>query len=67
MSTNDRKSEPQSDYPNTDVSHVNRYLLNPKSTCNIGTWNLQTMCITSKTAQVIMEMENYKLDILGID
>ena len=34
--------------------------------CNIGTWNVQTMYRTSKTAQVIKEMGNYKLDILCI-
>ena len=66
MSTNDIESDHQSNNHNTDVSNVNRYLLNPKSNCNIGTWNVQTMYITSKTAPVIKEMGNYKLDILGI-
>ena len=66
MSTNDRESDHQSDNPNPDVSNANRYLLNSKSNCNIGTWNVQIMYSTSKTAQVIKEMGNYKLDILGI-
>ena len=60
MSTNDIESDHQSN------NHNNRYLLNPKSNCNIGTWNVQTMYSTSKTAQVIKEIGNYKLDILGI-
>ena len=42
------------------------YLLNPKSNCTIGTWNVQTMYSTSKTAQIVQEMGNYQLDILGI-
>ena len=32
--------------------------------CNIGTWNVQNMYSISKTAQLIKEMGNYKLDIL---
>ena len=66
MSTNDREGNHQSDNPHPDVSIVNRYLLNYKSNCNIFTWNVQTMYSTSKTAQIIKEMENYKLYILGI-
>ena len=66
MLTNVRENDHQSDSPSPDVSNVNRYLLNPKSNCNIGTWNVQTMYNTSKTAHVIKEMGNYKLDILGI-
>ena len=66
MSTNDIESDHQSNNHNPDVSNVNRYLLIPKSNCNIGTWNVQTMYSTSKTAQVIKEIGNYKLDILGI-
>ena len=68
MSINDREreSDHQSDNPSPDVSNVNRYLLNSKSNCNIGTWNVQTIYSTSKTTHVIKEMANYKLDILGI-
>ena len=32
----------------------------------MGTWNVQNMYSTSTTAQVIKEIGNYKLDILGI-
>ena len=63
MSTIDRESDQQCDNPNPDVSNVNRYLLNPKSNCNIGTWNVQSMHSTSNSAQVIKEMGIYKLDI----
>ena len=66
MSTNDIESDHQSNTQNPDVSNVNRYLLNPKSNCNIGTWNVHTMYSTSTIAQVIKKMGNYKLDILGI-
>ena len=55
------ESDHQSNNHNPNVSNVN-----PKSNCNIGTWNVQTMYNISKTAQGIKEMENYKLDILGI-
>ena len=66
MSTNDIESDHQSNNHKPDVSNVNTYLLNHNSNCYIETWNVQTMYITSKTAQVIKEMGNYKLDILGI-
>ena len=62
----DRESDYQSDNPNTDVSNVNRYVLNTKSNCNRDTWNVQTICNTSYTVQVLKEMGNYKLGILGI-
>ena len=47
MSTNDIESDYQSNDHNPDVSNENKYLQNPKSTCNIGTWNVQTMYSTS--------------------
>ena len=61
MSTNDLESDHQSNNHNTDVSNGNRYVLNPKFNCNIGTWIVQSMYITSKTAHVIKEMGHYKL------
>ena len=42
------------------------YLLNPKSNCNIGTCNVQTVYHIENFKETITEMENYKLDILGI-
>ena len=38
----------------------------PKHTLKIGSWNVRTMYQVGKTKQVVNEMENYKLDILGI-
>ena len=69
MSTNVIENDHRSTNPNADlrnVNNVNSSLLNPKSNCNIGTWNVQTMYSTSKTAQIVKEMGNYQLDILGI-
>ena len=69
MSTNAIASDHRSANPNADirnVSNVNSSLLNPKSNCNIGTWNVQTMCSISKIAQIVKEMGNYQLDILEI-
>ena len=69
MSTNVIASDHRNANPNADlrnVKNVNSSLLNPKANCNIGTWNVQTMYSTSKTAQIVKEMGNYKLDILGI-
>ena len=69
MSTNVIENDHRSANPNADirnVNNVNSSLLNPKSNCNIGTWNVQTIYSTSKTAQIVKEMGNYQLDILGI-
>ena len=69
MSTNVIENDHRSANPNADlrnVNNVNSSLLNPNSNCNIGTWNVQTMYSTSKTAQIVKEMGNYQLDILGI-
>ena len=43
-----------------------RPLLNPKSKCHIGTWNVRTTSQTGKTAQVEREMLLYRISILGI-
>ena len=40
--------------------------LGPKALVRIGTWNVRTMYETSKCAQVIKEMNNLNIDILGI-
>ena len=69
MSANVIASDHRSANPNADlrnVNNVNSSLFNPKSNCNIGTWNVQTMYSTSKTAQIVKEMGNYQLDILGL-
>ncbi|KAK2174582.1 hypothetical protein NP493_793g01000 [Ridgeia piscesae] len=41
-------------------------LLGPKTKISIGTWNVRTMNVASKLAQVILEMKRYRLDILGV-
>ena len=56
MSTNVIASDHRSANPNADLRNVNSSLLNPISNCNIGTWNVQTMYSTSKTAQIVKEM-----------
>ena len=40
--------------------------LGPKTVIRIGYWNVRTMAQTTKTAQVVKEMERYRLSILGI-
>lgn len=42
------------------------HLLSMKAITRIGAWNVRTMYETGKTAQVTKEMDNYKLQILGI-
>ena len=41
-------------------------LLDAKTHLRIGTWNVQTMFDTSRTTQVLREMQSYKLHILGV-
>ena len=45
---------------------VRESLLGPKAKIHLGAWNVRTMCEASKTAQVIIQMKRYGLDILGI-
>ena len=40
--------------------------LNAKNSVRIGTWNVRTMWKTSRSAQVVRLMRDYRLDILGI-
>ena len=40
--------------------------MTPKSTMCVGCWNVRTMYTAGKAAQVTLEMERYRLDILGI-
>ena len=49
-----------------EVRSATHNLLGPKNRTRLGTWNVRTMYATSKTAQVLNEMEKYQLDILGI-
>ena len=41
-------------------------ILSTRTTTTIGTWNVRTMYEAGKTAQVVAEMRNYGLNILGI-
>ena len=41
-------------------------LLSPRTTTQVGTWNVHTMYETGKTAQIAAEMSRYKLAILGL-
>ena len=59
MSTNVIENDHRSANPNADlrnVNNVNSSLLNPKSNCNIGTWNVQTMYITQALSKTKTEM-----------
>ena len=55
-----------SDQSPWEVRGVKESLLGPKAKIRIGAWNVRTMFETSKTAQVLKEMQRYNLDILGI-
>ena len=41
-------------------------LLDAKTHLSIGTWNVRTMSDTSRTTQVLREMQSYELHILGV-
>ena len=41
-------------------------LLTPKTVINIGCWNMRTLYQTGRLAQVLQEMHQYKISLLGI-
>ena len=41
-------------------------ILNPKDVCRVGCWNLRTLYQTGKLAQVVNEMEQNNIEILGV-
>ena len=41
-------------------------LLSTRASTNIGTWNIRTMFVTGKTAQVSTEMRRYNIAVLGL-
>ena len=49
-----------------EASNVRTSLLDAKTKLQIGAWNVRTMFDTAKTAQVVYEMRQYKIHILGI-
>jgi endonuclease/exonuclease/phosphatase family metal-dependent hydrolase len=42
------------------------HLLSCRKTARLGCWNVRTMWEQGRTAQVLTEMRNYRIDILGI-
>lgn len=48
------------------VSHPTSRILNAKSCTSIATWNVRTLNSSGKLANAIKEMNNYKIDILGL-
>jgi hypothetical protein len=52
--------------PRREVRNTTTSLLGPKTQIRLGTWNVRTMYETSRLAQVLKEMDNYQLDILGV-
>ena len=54
------------DQSREDVVRQMDFLLHPRLTTKIGTWNVNTMYQAGKTAQVAAEMRRYKLHVLGI-
>ena len=52
--------------PTQEVRSPNQGFLGPRTTIRLGAWNVRTMFETSKTAQVINEMQNYNLDLLCV-
>ena len=41
-------------------------MLRPKTTRRVGCWNVRTLYQTGKLAQVIKEMQSYKIELLGV-
>ena len=54
------------DQTRKEVSTQTTNLLTPKSPFVIGCWNVRTLYQTGKLAQVLKEMKQYKINILGI-
>ena len=52
--------------PSQEVRITNQSFLRPRTTIRPGAWNVRTMFETSKTTQVIREMQNYNLDLLCV-
>ena len=43
-----------------------RSLATPKSRMRVGCWNVRTMYTVGKAAQIVGEMERYRLDLMGL-
>ncbi|XP_061176179.1 craniofacial development protein 2-like [Saccostrea echinata] len=46
--------------------HKPKSLCTPKDNIYIGSWNVRSMYVTGKTAQIEQEMDRYRLDIIGL-
>ena len=55
-----------SEIPDREARGMKESLLGPKDKLCVGAWIVRTIYVTSKTAQVTNEVQNYNLDILGI-
>ena len=55
-----------SDQSLREVRQLNTSLTKPKETVNSGCWNVRTLYIIGKPAQLAKEMHTYNIDILGI-
>ena len=42
------------------------YFPEPKCKLKVGCWNLRTLYQANKLAQLLREMENYNIDLLGV-
>ena len=49
-----------------EVNSLKNWILSTKTTSKIATWNMRTLFQCGKIDQVIREMENYDLKMLGI-
>lgn len=52
--------------PNKEARIAIDFLQGSKIKICLGTWNVRTMHQTAKTAQLLQEMKNYQLHIIGI-
>ena len=50
----------------TSSLHPSGDLLTPQTIINIGCWNVRTLYQTGRLAQVLQEMHQYKISLLGI-
>ena len=50
-----------------EAQRPTRSMATPKSVTRIGCWNVRTMYIAGKAAQVAREMDRYQLDVLVQD
>ena len=47
------------------MTNATKSLMNAKNSVRIGTWNVRTMWETTRSAEVVRLIRDYRLDILG--